>query len=100
MKTEPPRTRKHGTKVHVAKTAADLLAAFRDVLANGYAKINGVTVDLTTASMVVNTTDAMREEARANWLAKLDGYFTEGKNPALIVAFWVNTFWKAHKAAR
>lgn len=49
MKTEPTRTRQHGTTVTNATTAADILAAFRAVLTDGYSKINGLTIDTTTA---------------------------------------------------
>ncbi len=99
VKVEPARTRVHGTKVHNPKTAEELLAAFRDVAASGFAKVSGVAVDITTATMVATTYDALGADHGAKWMAKINGYYSEGKAPNVILAFWVTTFWKAHKAA-
>ena len=46
------RTRKHGTKETMPETGAERIAAVRDVVENGYAKIDGETVDFTTASAI------------------------------------------------
>ena len=97
MKKEPTRIREGGTAVMNASTAADMLAAFRSIVAKGYAKLNGVAIDITTASMVTRVTDALNEANRIKWLAKVDGYFAEKKDPAIITVFWVDTFWKLTK---
>ena len=97
MKKEPTRIREGGTAVMNASTAADMLAAFRAIVAKGYAKLNGVAIDITTASMVTRVTDALNEANRIKWFAKVDGYFAEKKDPAIITVFWVDTFWKLTK---
>jgi hypothetical protein len=97
MKTEPARIRQHGTRVSTARTAAEILEALRLVTQEGFSKINGVAVDITTAGMVVNITAALNEGNRAKWLTKIDSYLEQGKDPAAVLVFWINTFWKLAK---
>lgn len=63
-------TRKHGTKVTVAESPAERIAAFRAIVAAcQYAKIDGTMIDLFTASTVVQVYDALNEANRAKFAA-------------------------------
>ena len=66
------RTRQHGTTVtNTGGDPAVKIAALRAIVnGQGYAKIDGVTVDLFTASAIVKVYDALNEERRARY-AKL-----------------------------
>ncbi|HEY7154846.1 MAG TPA: hypothetical protein VH575_12865 [Gemmataceae bacterium] len=68
---EPTRTRLHGTpNTRTGGDPAAKLAALRQIVAkNGYAKIDGVTVDLFSASAVTQVYDALSEENRTRFLA-------------------------------
>lgn len=59
---EPARTRKHGTQVFRAATYDEFITAARHVTQNGYSKVNGKMLDLTTASAVIAVHDALNEK--------------------------------------
>jgi hypothetical protein len=66
--TEPTRTRQHGTEVTDPKGAAERIAAFRRIVDRcQYAKIDGVGVDLFSASHVVQVYDALNPENQAKY---------------------------------
>ena len=67
---EVTRVRVKGTKVTLSRTPAEKLAALRDIVAEGqYAKIDGSTVDLFSASVMTRVYDALNEVNRAKFLA-------------------------------
>lgn len=67
-------TRQHGTECHTTKPGADRIAAFRRIVdTRSMAKIDGVTVDLWTASIVVAVHDALSETNRANFTTRSAG---------------------------
>lgn len=60
VRTEPSRTRAQGTRVTTTKSGAEIIAACRAIVDAGqYAKINGLMVDLFTASAIVKVYDAV-----------------------------------------
>jgi len=62
---EPTRTREHGTQVTAPATGQERIAAFRRIVAEGqYAKIDGVMMDLFSASTVLAVYDALNETNR------------------------------------
>lgn len=74
-------TRKNGTKVHTPANAEERIAAFRDVVnEKQYAKIDGVMIDLFTASHVVQVFDALNDVNRAK-LADMSA-------PKLVAVVW------------
>ncbi len=59
-------TRAHGTEVHTPATREERIAAFRRIVEQKqYAKIDGVMIDLFSASAVVKVYDALNETNRA-----------------------------------
>jgi hypothetical protein len=69
-KQEPTRTRQNGTRVTASKDGLEVIAACRSIVTNGqYEKINGVMVDLFSASAVVKVFDALNETNKAKFLA-------------------------------
>lgn len=65
-RTEPSRTRANGTRVTSSKNGDEIIAACREIVANGqYAKINGQMVDLFTASAIVKVFDAVNDSNKA-----------------------------------
>jgi len=92
-RTEPPRTRLRGTHVHAAATVDDFIAGCRDVLAHGYAKIGGTTVDATTAGAMVAVWDALSEKNRGHARLFYDRHRIRG-GERLAVAACVGLFWK------
>lgn len=70
MIKEITRTRNEGTKVTVSKTPEEKIRAIRDVVTNSqYAKVDGVMVDLFTASAITQVHDAISEENRLKYIA-------------------------------
>lgn len=70
MRTEPTRTREHGTNVTQSSTPEEKIAAVRAIVdAKQYAKIDGVAIDLFSASAIVAVYDALNEENRAKYAA-------------------------------
>lgn len=95
------RTRLHGTDEHAAKTAADVIAASRYILATGYAKINGVMMDSTTAGMLVAVHDAIQKQTKhPDYWSKVEAMFakllnTGEKKAAKVALVWlVNFGWR------
>jgi hypothetical protein len=65
---EPTRVRQHGTRVTKSKTGDEIIAACRSIVANRqYEKINGMMVDLFSASAIVKVFDALNETNRASF---------------------------------
>lgn len=65
---EPSRVREHGTHVTRSATPEEKIAAFRSIVARGgYSKIDGVTVDLFSASAVVAVYDALNDANKAKF---------------------------------
>ena len=65
---EPSRTRPHGTVVTQPSSPNERIAAFRRIVDEGqYAKIDGVMVDLFSASAVIAVYDALNEANRARF---------------------------------
>lgn len=63
-------TRQHGTKVTVAESPAERIAAFRAIVAERqYAKIDGTMIDGFSASAVVQVYAALNEANRAKFAA-------------------------------
>lgn len=59
---EPTRVRVNGTHVTQPRDGDETIAALRSILARGqYAKIDGVMVDLFTASTIVKVYDAVND---------------------------------------
>jgi uncharacterized membrane protein len=88
-------TREHGTKCHTCTTADDFAKACQDVLDNGYAKINGVTVDAFTAGMVVSVWKQLNATNKAAITSAWPKLYA--KDPRLPVAKVIDLFWKAAK---
>ena len=69
-KTEPTRRRQHGTQV--TNTGGDplvKLTSLRSIVEHkGYSKIDGVTVDLFSASAILRVYDNISEENQAKYL--------------------------------
>lgn len=66
---EPTRTRKHGTRVTSTKDGIAIIEACRSIVANGqYEKINGITVDLFSASAIVKVYDAINDANKAKFI--------------------------------
>ena len=68
-KTEPTRRRVHGTQV--TNTNGDpliKLQALRDIVEHGYSKIDGVTVDLFSASAILKVYDNISAENQVKYL--------------------------------
>lgn len=67
---EPTRVRAHGRKVYSNQDGAGIVACCREIKDTAtFAKINGVTVDLFSASAIVAVHDACTETNRAKFLA-------------------------------
>lgn len=90
---EPARIREHGTTIHVAKTADEFIAGCRDVLANGYAKINDELMDATTAGAMVAVWDALNEKNRAITRNYYERWLIKGGERVALRAC-VGLFWK------
>ena len=68
MKTEPSRTRKHGTRVTTSSTPEEKLAALRQIVAERqYAKIDGYMVDGLSANVIVKVYDALNDANKAKF---------------------------------
>jgi hypothetical protein len=68
---EPTRVREQGTKVTLSKTPEEKIAAIRAIVTAGqYAKVNGIMVDLFSASAIISVYDAVNDENKARY-AKL-----------------------------
>jgi hypothetical protein len=66
---EPSRTRAHGTKVSSQQDGAGIVAACRSIVDRGqYAKVNGLMVDLFSASAIVKVHDALNDTNREKFL--------------------------------
>lgn len=66
----PCKTRQNGTKVYTPTTPGERIDAFRDVTADRqYAKIDGVMVDLFSASAVVQVYDALNPDNQQKYAA-------------------------------
>jgi hypothetical protein len=66
----PTRTRKHGTRETTSPTPDERVAAFRKIVAEKqYAKIDGVMVDLFSASAVVQVYDALNPDNQKKYAA-------------------------------
>jgi hypothetical protein len=68
-KPEPTRVREQGTRVTRTKSPDEKIAALRDILEHGYAKIDGVMVDLFSASAMVKVYDALNDENKIKFAA-------------------------------
>ena len=55
------RQRKHGTMETATLDNDAKVKAIRDVITNGYAKVNGVMVDIFSASAIIQVYDALGE---------------------------------------
>lgn len=67
---EPTRTREHGTEVTQTSTGDQRIAAIRRIVERKqYAKVDGVMVDLFSASAIVQVFDAISEANRAKFTA-------------------------------
>ena len=67
-KPEPTRVRKQGTRVTLTKTGKEIVEACRSIIKNGqYEKINGVMVDLFSASAIVKIYDALSDANKAKF---------------------------------
>lgn len=88
MNPEPPRTRQHGTNVFRCADYPSVITAARHVLEHGYAKVNGVALDSTTAGMLVAVNDALNEKNLGNITAKFTQWvnFLTGKGKPLAQA--------------
>ena len=75
---EPTRTRQRGTRVTNATCRHERIAAVRRIVAEGqYAKVDGVMVDLFSASAVVKVYDALNGENQAKYAALPVGRMAE-----------------------
>ena len=86
-------TRLHGTKCHTATTADEFTAACKNVLDHGYAKVNDMLVDATTAGMVVNVWKALNDKNRDITRNFWNNQLTKGGG-RFAVARIVKLFWK------
>lgn len=69
MDRELSRTRMHGRKVHSNLDGPGIVSACREIKETAtFAKINGVTVDLFTASAIVAVHDACNDANRVKFL--------------------------------
>ena len=67
---EPTRTRQHGTSVTHSTTPGEKIAAIRRIVNDRqYAKIDGTTIDLFTASAILAVFDALNETNQVAFLA-------------------------------
>jgi hypothetical protein len=67
---EPTRTRAQGTRVTNPTSPEERVAALRRIVEEGqYAKVEGVTVDLFSASAIIQVYDALNAENRARYAA-------------------------------
>lgn len=88
-------TRQHGTNCHTATTADDFAEACQHVLTHGYAKVNHVTIDATTAGMVVNVWSKLTEKNRLLTRGLWDKFYAmPGHGPKAAVGRVVTLFWK------
>lgn len=71
----PTTTRKHGTKVTVALTPQERIAAVQDVIQNGYAKIDGTTIDGFSAGAIMSVYNSLAKwpEKQLNFASKKAG---------------------------
>lgn len=70
MQREQTRIRQQGRKVYADQDGAGIIAACREIKETAtFAKINGVMVDLFSASAIVAVYDACNETNRAKLLA-------------------------------
>ena len=68
MRIEPTRVRQHGRKVTLSSSGAERIAACRDIVERAsFAKIDGVMVDLFSASAIVKVYDAINEVNRVKF---------------------------------
>ena len=66
--TEITRTRQHGTKVTHPTTPQERIDAIRSIVTNcQYAKVDGIMVDLFSASAIVAVYDALSEKNRVHF---------------------------------
>lgn len=69
-RTEPTRTRQHGTRVTTPASGEERVEAIRRIVDEGqYAKVDGLMVDLFSASAIVAVYDALNEANRAKYSA-------------------------------
>lgn len=69
-KLEPTRTRQQGTRVTLPTTSEERVAAIRRIVAEGqYAKVDGIMVDLFSASAILAVYDQLSQENRARYSA-------------------------------
>lgn len=62
---EPTRVRRQGTRVTTTKNGSEIIAACRSIVANDqYEKINGVMVDLFSASAIIKIYDALSDVSK------------------------------------
>lgn len=67
---EITRTRLHGTQVTRPATPEERIAAIRRIVTEGqYAKVDGLTVDLFSASAIIKVYDALNEKNREHFAA-------------------------------
>jgi hypothetical protein len=68
IKYEPTRVRQHGQRVTRTQSGAERIEACRAILATGsFAKIDGVTVDLFSASAVIAVYDYLNADNKAKF---------------------------------
>ena len=62
------RTREHGTRDHWPKDGAERIAAFREIVSEcQHAKIDGCSIDLFSASIVVQVYDNLNEQNKTKF---------------------------------
>ena len=67
---EPTRTRQQGTQVTQPATPAERIEAIRRIVSESqYAKVDGVMVDLFSASAIIRVYDALNEVNQAKYSA-------------------------------
>lgn len=69
MKTEISRVREQGTVVTQTDDNLAKIAAIRAILTDGYAKVNGVMVDVFSASAIIQLYDAINDVNKAEYRA-------------------------------
>lgn len=78
----PTSTRKHGTKVTVALTPQERIAAVEDIIKHGYAKIDGTTIDAFSAGAIMCVYNAL-----AKWPEKQLKFASKPAGVMAILAF-------------
>lgn len=95
------RIRRGGTEEHVATTAAEVITACRHIGSNGYAKLNGEAMDVTTAGMLVAVSEAIhRQTTHPDYWDKVEARFARiygdgaGQQPQAALRWLVSFGWK------